>query len=107
MISALYRYPKAERRAVAREWSRRAAVKRRAACAERGPDAETLAWRAKQDRRGLPVLTIYSAGTVCTVAHSVAGRSDQFDVMLNGSLWRTCGRRFLPIWARLNTRHDT
>ncbi len=107
MISALYRYPKAKRRAVAREWSRRAAVKRRDACVARGADAETLAWRAKEDRRGLPVLTIYSRGTMATVAHSVAGRSDQFDVLINGSLWRTCGRRFLPVWARLTNRHDT
>lgn len=100
MISALYRYPKAERRAVAREWSRRAAVKRRAACAERGPDAETLAWRAKEDRRGLPVRTLYSRGSEVVVRCSVAGRSDQFDIILDGSLWRTCGPRRLPPWVR-------
>lgn len=100
MISALYRYAKAERSVVAREWSRRAAVARRAACAERGPDAETLAWRAKQDRRGLPVRAIYSRGCEIVVRWSVAGRSDQLDVILDGSLWRTIGPRRLPAWLR-------
>lgn len=100
MISALYRYSKAERRAVAREWSQRAAVKRRAACAECGPDTDMLRWRTKQDRRGLPVRAIYSHNAEIIVRWSVAGRSDQFDLLLNGSLWRVCGPRKLPTWLR-------
>ncbi len=100
MISALYRFPKAERSAIAREWARRSAKVRRAKCAATGADAETLAWREKQDRRGRIVRAIYGRGSLVEVRYSTHGRSDQFDVILNGSLWRTVGPRRLPAWLR-------
>lgn len=101
MISALYRYPRGPRRqTVAREWAGRSAAARRARSVASGADVDTLDWRSKHDRRGRPVVALYAPGSVVVVRHSVAGRSDQFDVLVDGSLWRTCGLRRLPGWAR-------
>lgn len=101
MISALYRYPRGSiRQAVARKWASRSAASRRARRSASGTDADTLDWRAKHDRRGRLVVALYALNSLVVVRHSVAGRSDQFDVLVDGSLWRTCGPRRLPGWAR-------
>ena len=101
MISALYRYPRGPRRqAAAREWGRRSGIARRALRLAAGPDAETLRRRALAARRGRIVCTLYSRGSELILRHSVAGRTDQFDILLAGSLWRTCGPRRLPAWLR-------
>ena len=52
MISALYRYPKKERRAVAQLWARRSNAVQSAARIARAPDAETVRARALHDARG-------------------------------------------------------
>ena len=65
-----------------------------------GVDAETVAWRSKDDRRGLVLRQgcTYSANgnTEWLVRHSVSGRSDQFDLVANGSVVKTAGARRLP-----------
>lgn len=101
MISALYRYPRGSRRqAAAREWGRRSGIARRALRLAAGPDADTLRRRALADRRGRLVCAIYARGSELILRHSVAGRIDQFDILIDGSLWRTCGPRRLPAWLR-------
>ena len=65
-----------------------------------GVDAETLIWRAKDDRRGTVLRTgcTYSASGCVEwrICHSVEGRSDQFDLVSNGVTVRTAGRRRIP-----------
>ena len=65
-----------------------------------GVDANTLAWRAKDGRRGtvLRLGCTYSAiGRIeWLVRHSIAGRSDQFDLVANGHVVKTVGSRRLP-----------
>ncbi len=67
-------------------------------------DADTLRHRALDDARGqlLREGTTYSATSDkhWRVIRSVAGRTNQRDVLINGSLWRTCGPRRLPAWLR-------
>ena len=76
-----------------------AAAKERKRIAD-GVDADTLAWRSKEDRRGTVLRSgcTYSAtGRVeWFVRHSIAGRSDQFDLVVNGVTVRTAGRRRIP-----------
>ena len=65
-----------------------------------GVNADTLAWRSKEDRRGTVLrmgCTYSAAGRVeWLVRHSIAGRSDQFDLVANGVTVRTAGRRRIP-----------
>lgn len=60
-----------------------------------GIDAETLRWRALEDRRGTVwrTWTRREAGVEQSwqAVHSVAGRSDQFDVFCDGLFVRTAG----------------
>lgn len=104
MISALYRYPKHERRKVAQEWARRSNEVQAAARIRRGPDAETLRLRDLNDARGqlLREGETYRAtgSTHWRVIRSVCGRTDQRDILLNGQLFKTCGPRRLPAWLR-------
>lgn len=104
MISALYRYQKSERRAVAQAWARRSNAVQAEARMTREPDADTLRRRALHDARG----TVLREG--CTysatgeqrwqVVRSVHGRTDQRDITINGQLFKTCGPRHLPAWLR-------
>lgn len=103
---ALLRYPRNQRRAVASEWGRRSQRVQAARRIEQGPDAETLRARALHDRRGTVIregVTYFGDGRVVQwcVRHSVAGRSDQFDIVADGRTWRTGGprliRRFMKI----------
>lgn len=104
MISALYRYQKRERRAVAQEWARRSNVAQAASRIDRGVDAETLRRRALDDARGQVLregVTYRASGvTRWRVVRSVLGRTNQRDVILNGQLFKTCGPRRLPAWLR-------
>lgn len=64
------------------------------------PDADTLRRRALEDRRGGLVRhgVILKSGVEWhwEIRYSVKGRSDQFDVIFNGLLERTCGKRGIP-----------
>ena len=74
MISALYRYPKHERRKVAQDWARRSNAVQNAARLAREPDADTLRHRALHDARGQVVrhgATYRAAG----VTHWIVRRS--------------------------------
>ena len=65
-----------------------------------GVDANTLAWRAKDGRRGTVLRSgcTYSAtGRIeWLVRHSIEGRSDQLDLVANGHVVKTVGSRRLP-----------
>jgi len=103
MLAALLRYSRRERRAVAQSWARRSHATRAARRMERGPDADTLRRRALHDARGQIVregVTYHGNGRVTPwcVRRSVAGRTDQFDVVLAGIVWRTGGARLLAGW---------
>lgn len=104
MLAALLRYPRSERRSIAQEWARRSNSAQAEARLVRGPDADTLRARALGDARGQVLRDgcTYRAGVIThwQVARSVAGRTDQRDVLVNGKLWRTCGPRRLPAWLR-------
>jgi len=70
-----------------------------------GADADTLRRRAIHDARGQLLRegrTYRADGTVqhWRVLRSIRGRTDQRDVIIDGSLWRTCGPRKLPAWLR-------
>lgn len=104
-MQALLRYPRRERRAVAREWARRSQAVQAERRRERGPDLDTLRWRARHDRRGQVLregVTFFGDGRVVPwrVQHSLRGRVDQFDVVVAGRIWRTAGPRKLPLQAR-------
>ena len=100
MLSALHRYPKSARRAVAREWARRSQRAQSAARLTRGPDAETIRRRAIADARGQILragVTYFGDGRVVPwlVRRSLAGRCNQLDLLLGGRLVRTVGARTL------------
>ena len=97
-MQALLCYPRAERRAVAQEWARRSQAVQAERRMQRGPDAETLRWRAAQDARGQIMregVTYFGDGRVVRwcVRRSVAGRVNQLDVVVDGKVWRTTGSR--------------
>lgn len=100
MISALYRYAKRERRAVAQEWARRSNAVQSEARIARGPDAETVRMRALHDAKGQIVrqgCTYRATGTThWHVCRSVSGSVRQFDFVTNGRLKLTAGRRQFP-----------
>lgn len=103
MIAALYRYPRRERRAMAQQWARRSNGVQFANRIARGPDAETLRLRALHDARGKIVrdgVTYFGSGRVVgwCVRRSFAGRVDQFDVVVDGVVWRTGGTRWVRRW---------
>lgn len=98
-MDALLRYPKNQRRAVAQEWALRSQAVQQAKQIERGPDTDTLRMRALHDAKGqvLREGCTYTAGgeTHWHVRRSLRGCTDQFDIVANGSVVRTCGRRRL------------
>lgn len=104
MIRALHRYPRKERRAVAQEWARRSHAAQAAKRLTLGVDAETLRRRAMDDARGqlLREGRTYSATAIThwQIVRSVKGRTDQRDILINGEVFRTFGRRRLPAWLR-------
>lgn len=99
-MSFPYYIPKALRRKVSARWHAAKAAKRMA----RGADADTLRKRALDDARGeiLRMGCTYGAAGEqhWDVRRSVAGRTDQRDVVVNGVLFKTCGPRRLPAWLR-------
>lgn len=46
--------------------------------------------------------TYYGDGSIVPwqLRHSLRGRTHQFDVLVDGHVWRTCGRRKLPSFLR-------
>ncbi len=93
MLAALLRYPKRQRRAVAREWAYRSHAVQAASRAARSPDPDTRRWRALHDARG----QIIAAGCVYyhdrvtpwRIVRSLRGRVDQVDLILSDQLYRT------------------
>ena len=66
-------------------------------------DADTLRRRALYDARGAAVregVTFHGDGRVTPwqIRHSMLGRSDQFDVVVDGVVWRTGGARRVRAW---------
>jgi hypothetical protein len=103
-MQALYRVPKSQRRALAQEYARRSNAVQQQKSIERGPDADTLRKRALDDARGQLVregCTYAATGeTQWQVRRSTEGRTDQFDLVANGSVFRTSGPRNLPLRFR-------
>lgn len=94
--SAWHRY-----RAKMRAWARRSNEAQAAARLLREPDFETQRRRALEDRRGTVVRegATYSASGVThwQVRHALRpGRVDQFDLVADGAVVRTCCARRLP-----------
>lgn len=92
------------RRKIASAWGKRGVARRSVLRLERGVDADTLSWRAKQDARGQLLregCSYSAAGEQCwRVVRSVSGRTDQRDVIVNDAIFKTCGPRRLPAWLR-------
>lgn len=85
--------PLAKRSAVSQRWHEAKAVKR----LQREPDFETVRMRALHDAKGKVlregVTYTASGATNWQVRRSIAGRINQFDLIANNSVVRTCGRR--------------
>lgn len=99
-MHALTRFPRAKRSAKAREWGARGNASQADDRLARGVDADTLHRRALDDRRGRIVrsgiITKAASVTMWEIRHSLRGRVNQYDVIFNGRLSRTCGRRGIP-----------
>jgi len=98
MLTALLRYPRRERSAIAQAWARRSHAAQSEARIARGQDADTVRRRALHDARGQLVregVTYFGNGRVIPweVRRSLIGRVDQFDIIVSGYVWRTCGAR--------------
>lgn len=104
MLAALRRYSREERRSVSQVWARRSLRVQRSARRTRGPDDVTVRWRARQDARGQVLReghTYRATGVVhWLVRRSVRGRVNQVDIVVDGRVWRTCGRRRCDRWLR-------
>lgn len=104
MISALYRYPKHHRKAVAAEWGRRSADVHQKLRDARGADAETVRMRALHDAKGQIVregATYYADRAIhWQVRRSLIGSIDQFDFVANGRVKLTVGPRKFPLRIR-------
>jgi hypothetical protein len=73
-------------------------LSRAAARLSSGPDAETLRRRALDDARGRTIragVTYFGDGRIVPwlVRRSIAGRSNQLDLVVAGRLFRTLGNR--------------
>ena len=94
-MQALKRYPFAVRRAKAREWQSLGVSARQKLRAEAGVDSNTLYHRAMDDRRGKTIRhgVTYSRdnteGVTWEIRHSVAGRTDQVDLIKGGEIIAT------------------
>lgn len=101
MLPALLRYKRGPaRRRKAQEWNALGRSVRAHNRMNHGPSFESRIWRAKQDRRGELMHTghLYrSDGRVqkWEIRRSRHGRTDQFDVTLDGMLWVRGGREKL------------
>ncbi len=99
MLAALLRYPRKERRAIARRWGLRSQAVQAAKRMERGPDAETVRMRALDDARGQVLRhgVTYSAahpeGQPWVILRSKHGRTNQVDLHVGELLVTTCGLR--------------
>lgn len=75
---------------------------------EREPDTETVSRRAQHDARGQIVREgrTYTASGVThwQVIRSRVGQHRQYDVIVNGQLWRTGGPRRLAKWLKVPRR---
>ena len=100
-MEALKRIPWKFRRAVARKWGPRGTETQRWQRIERGPDWETIIWRAKQDARGQVLRhgVTYSAthpeGQPWTILRSKIGRTNQVDLHVGDVLAFTGSLRSL------------
>lgn len=79
--------------ALGRKWGKRSAAKWQ----PRDPDPETLAYRAKQDRRGQRIAEgrDYRANKTrhWLIRYSIHGDTDQVDLVINGTHWKTGSKR--------------
>jgi hypothetical protein len=105
MLAALLRYPRSERRAVARDWGRRSQVAQAAKRMERGPNAETVRRRALHDARGDVIregITYRGDGRIIPwcVRRALGGRVNQVEIVVDGRVWRTGGARRIAALLR-------
>jgi hypothetical protein len=103
MLAALLRYPRRQRKAVARRWAHRSNAVQAAARLARGLDFKTVHRRALDDARGDVVregVTYHGTGRVTAwqIRRSVRGRVDQLDIVVDGVVWRTGGPRRVRAW---------
>jgi len=99
-MQALLRYPKHKRRAIAQEWARRSNAVQAKMRMEREPDCETQRFRALHDAKGqvLREGCTYSAQneTRWVLRRSTLGRVNQLDLVADGEVVKTCGKRKMP-----------
>ena len=99
-MHALTRYPRHLRSAIAREWARRSNAVQSLRRAEREPRFQPPRAPPLYDARGqiLREGVCYTATKTLAwkVVRSLRGRTDQFDLVSNGRVVRTCGARRMP-----------
>lgn len=92
------------RRLRAQQMARRSNEVQAAKRLTRDPDADTVMRRALHDARGTVIregCTFTARGeTHWQVRRSLRGRTNQFDLVANGRVVKTCGRRALPLRFR-------
>lgn len=103
-MEALLRYPPSQRRAKAQEWARRSHANRK----PNEPDLYDAITRAKWDRKGAVIChghTYKGDGSIIEwrIRWSVGGRSNQMDVVVNGRIHATAGKRRIDTWLKKHT----
>ena len=102
---ALYRYPKKDRRKKAKEWGSIGLQRQKLKRIEAGPDAETERMRSMNDRRGQRFrhgTTYFPDGRIVAweIVHSVSGTINQFDILVDGLLWKTGGLEIIEEYMK-------
>lgn len=104
-MSIPYYVPSDKRAGVSQRWHEAKARKRMSVPV----DADTVRRRALHDARGQVLregVTFFGDGAVFNwqVRRSLSGRTDQFDLVANGEIFKTCGQRSLPVRFRPSTK---
>ena len=104
-MEALLRYPKHQRRAKAQEWAKWSHANRKPA----ELPLEDKIKRALWDRKGAVIregVTYCGDGRIVqwAIRHSLAGKSNQLDVLVDGFLYLTAGKRRIELWIKKHTQ---
>jgi hypothetical protein len=104
-MEALLRYPPIQRRAKAQEWARRSHENR----APSELPHEDQVKRALWDRKGTIIregVTYCGDGRIIQwcIRHSLHGKSNQLDVVIDGATYLTAGQRRIDMWLKQHTR---
>lgn len=104
-MEALLRYPTHQRQAKAQAWAKRSHANRKPA----ELPLEDQIKRALWDRKGTVIregATYCGDGSIVqwAIRHSLSGKSNQLDVLVDGILYLTAGKRRIELWLKKHTQ---